>query len=207
MSRTHCRAFLGLSFIYLKTLIHYSNIYWAPNLLWCVRRDKRLSSSSSWVYTLLIFSLAHSTNTFWVPTTSWGVFPCLGFQDEQSIAFFKTDFFDVDHQKEFKKSSLSLSRYRFFVHLIFWPWGMWDLNSLTRGWTHTLHIGTWSLYFKEITLCICIWGCARSSLQRELFSGCGGSSSCGVRALTVVASRYRARALGHEASAVAAPRL
>ena len=148
MSRTHCRAFLGLSFIYLKTLIHSSNIYWAPHLLWCVCRDKRLSfSSSSWVYTLLIFSLAHSTNTFWVSSTSWGLFPCLGFQDEQSIAFFKKDSLMSTIKKTLKSLYWLCHGIACFVLLVFWPWGTWDLNSLTRNRTHTLCIGRWHLYF------------------------------------------------------------
>ena len=31
-----------------------------------------------------------------------------------------------------------------FCVLVFWPQGMWDLNSLTRGQTHTPCIGRWS---------------------------------------------------------------
>ena len=32
-----------------------------------------------------------------------------------------------------------------FYILVSWPWGMWDLSSLTRGWTHTTCIGRQSL--------------------------------------------------------------
>ena len=28
----------------------------------------------------------------------------------------------------------------------FWPWGMWDLSSLTRGGTHTCHFGRGGLH-------------------------------------------------------------
>jgi len=32
-----------------------------------------------------------------------------------------------------------------FYVLVFWPWGMWDLGSLTRDQTQSPHVGTWSL--------------------------------------------------------------
>ena len=32
-----------------------------------------------------------------------------------------------------------------FYVLVFWPWGMWDLSSPTRDWTHTPFTGKWSL--------------------------------------------------------------
>ena len=32
-----------------------------------------------------------------------------------------------------------------FYVLVFWPWCMWDLNSLARDWTHTPSIERWSL--------------------------------------------------------------
>ena len=32
----------------------------------------------------------------------------------------------------------------YFMFWFFWPWGMWGLSSLTRNWTCTPCIGSWS---------------------------------------------------------------
>ena len=51
-----------------------------------------------------------------------------------------------------------------FYVLVFWPWGMWDLSSLTRDRTCTLCIGRWSLIHwtireapQETFECLLIW--------------------------------------------------
>ena len=54
------------------------------------------------------------------------------------FSFFK-DSFDVDHFIAFV--TILLLPYV----LAFWPWGMWNLISLTRNGTHTPFMGRWSL--------------------------------------------------------------
>ena len=44
-----------------------------------------------------------------------------------------------------------------FYVLLFWPWGMWDLSSPARDWTHTPCIGRWGLNHwttREVPLCV-----------------------------------------------------
>ena len=48
-------------------------------------------------------------------------------------------FFDVHHLL-----NLLLICCSYFMFWFFWPWGMWDLSSLTRNWTSTPCIGRWS---------------------------------------------------------------
>ena len=45
----------------------------------------------------------------------------------------------------FLKSLLNLLQYCLFYALVFWPRGMWDLNSLTRDWTQIPCVGRWSV--------------------------------------------------------------
>ena len=61
--------------------------------------------------------------------------------DDIYKSYFQRIFFYVDH---FLKFWLNLLQYCFcFLCFGFWPWGMWDLRSLTRDWTHTPHFGRW----------------------------------------------------------------
>ena len=58
--------------------------------------------------------------------------------------FFLNILFDVDH---FKWSLLNLLQYWLYVLVVvcFWPWGMWNLSSLTKDRSRTLCVGRWSL--------------------------------------------------------------
>ena len=47
-------------------------------------------------------------------------------------------------KKKSKKSLLNLLQCFLYV-LVFWPWGMWNLSSPTRGWICTPCTGRWSL--------------------------------------------------------------
>ena len=78
----------------------------------------------------------------------------------------------------------------------FWPWGMWDLNCLTRDWTLTLYIGRQSLSHR-ITRDIpntdiifffhwFFWRfleCRKRVCKRR---GQGEAGSCGLRALSAL---------------------
>ena len=55
----------------------------------------------------------------------------------------KTFFFNVDHFKSHYWVCYNIAS--FVYVLVFWPWGMWDLSSLTRERTHTPCIGRQSL--------------------------------------------------------------
>ena len=47
--------------------------------------------------------------------------------------------------------------YIYFMFWVFWPWGMWNLCSLTRDRTHTPCIGRWSLdHWITTEVCTCI---------------------------------------------------
>ena len=95
---------------------------------------------------------AHAESSW---TRDWTLVPCIGRQIfnhwptkevQKFYLFFLMYFKDFFLCGPFSKSLLNLLQYCFcFMFLVFCPWGVWDLNSLTRDQNHAAGLGRWSL--------------------------------------------------------------
>ena len=62
----------------------------------------------------------------------------------RALFFFLKEFFHVDHLKNLYWICYNVPSILCFA-CSFGLWGIWDLSSLTRGWTHIPCIGRWNL--------------------------------------------------------------
>ena len=96
-------------------------------------------------------------------------------------------FFNVDHFKSLSSVSYNIASVLWLYVLVFQPWGMQDLNSLTRDQTHSPCMGRvksypldcqespWFYFLKPPMLLYCFWlNCLRQVTDSSLILTRGG---------------------------------